>query len=367
VTVLHLIPHLVKGGAERQLSYLASYWGRTGREVHIAYLAGTPIPSGIEESGVHLHPIAHMSNYDPMLFLRLIRIIRRVRPDVIHTWLLQMDILGGLAALLTKTPWLLREPVSGEHWSRGSKARLRRWLGARADVIVSNSAGGDAYWATIVPAARRSVIGNVVPFGEIINAPKISGHSLGFSDSQSIIISAGRMDEQKNFEVVIRALAQVIGRTGAGAVIFGAGPLRGQLESLIRDIGLQGKILLPGVVPSIWGALKSAAVFVSMSRYEGHPNVVLEAMACDCPLIVSDIPSHREVLDSSTAMFVEKYEDPDAVAQALLSVFGDAEGARIRSREARARLDARYSVATICRKYDAVYEAVVARRGEKKC
>jgi glycosyltransferase involved in cell wall biosynthesis len=362
VIVLHLIPHLTKGGAERQLVYLALYGARIGREVHVGYLAGTPVPDELAASGVRLHPIGHAGNYDPLLFLRLVQLIRRVRPDIIQTWLLQMDILGGLAALLTKIPWLLREPVNAVFWTDGLKTRLRRWIGARADAIVSNSAGGDAYWAKVKPGAQRFVIGNIVPLDEIAAVPKAPAGSLGFPDTRPVVMSAGRLDGQKNFAVMISGLAKVLDRTGTGAVIFGEGALRGQLETLIRGCGMQGKILLPGTVPSIWGALKSAAVFISLSRYEGHPNVVLEAMACGCPLIVSDIPSHREFLDDTTAVFVAQYEDPGAVANAILEVLGNADAASIRSRAARARLDRGYGVATVSEKYAAVYEAVLARR-----
>jgi glycosyltransferase involved in cell wall biosynthesis len=366
VIVLHVIPDLVKGGAERQLVYLATHWARTGREVHVAYLAGTPVPDAVIESGVQLHPISHTSNHDPMLLLRLVSLVRRLKPDIVHTWLLQMDVLGGLAALLTNTPWLLREPVSGLHWTPGAKTRLRRWIGARADAIVSNSAGGDAYWADINPAVQRFIIGNVVPFDEILASPKAPAGSFGFSDGRPIILLAGRLDEQKNFDVTIRGLAKVVDRIGAGAVIFGEGPLRGHLENVIRACDMQDKILLPGRVPNIWGALKSARVFVSLSRYEGHPNVVLEAMACGRPLVVSDIPSHREFLDNTTAIFVERYEDPDALADAILETFEDEEAALVRSRAALARLDRGYSVATVSGKYEAAYEAVVARRKKQQ-
>jgi len=209
---------------------------------------------------------------------------------------------------------------------------------------------------------QRLSIGNVVPFDEILATAKTSAQSLGFLDGRPFVVCAGRLDEQKNFDVTIRGLARILDRTGAGAVIFGEGPLRKHLQVRIQECGVQDKILLPGWVPSIWGALKSARMFISLSRYEGHPNVVLEAMACGCPLVVSDIPSHREFLDDTTAILVERYEDPDALADAVFRVFADEQAALARSRAARARLDRGYSVATISSKYEAAYEAVVARR-----
>jgi glycosyltransferase involved in cell wall biosynthesis len=360
--VLHLIPHLVKGGAERQLIYLASHWARSGHDVHIAYLSGTPIPEGLSEAGVILHPVLHIGNNDPMILARLIRLIRRIKPSIVQTWLLQMDVLGGCAALITNTPWVLREPVSALHWRPGLKVFLRKWLGAKADAIVSNSTGGDAYWKDVIPSSQRFIIRNTVPVSEIQSTSNPAKMDRGQLICQPLIVSAGRLDEQKNFETVIRALAKIIGDLGAHVVIFGEGPLRKRLEDVIQQCGMAGKIHLPGTVPNIWGALKSARLFVSMSRYEGNPNVVLEAMASECPIVLSDIPAHREVLDDETAFFVEQYEDQDLVASALVAAWQNSGAALTKSRLARNRLDASHDISNVCKKYEAVYQAVMVRR-----
>lgn len=70
-------------------------------------------------------------------------------------------------------------------------------------------------------------------------------------------------------------------------------------------------MLLPGVVTDLWAKLRRAAVFVSVSLYEGCPNTVLKAMAADCLLVVSDIPAHRALLDDQIGMFVNP-DDPRA-------------------------------------------------------
>ena len=108
--ILHLIPNLSGGGAERQLSYLAPELARMGHDVHIAYsLECIQKP---ELPGVVLHRLKAQSNYDPYLLWQLVRLIRRIKPDIIHTWILQMDILGGMAARLNGIPWIFREPSS---------------------------------------------------------------------------------------------------------------------------------------------------------------------------------------------------------------------------------------------------------------
>ncbi|HMA54166.1 MAG TPA: glycosyltransferase, partial [Acidobacteriota bacterium] len=91
--ILHLIPKLSAGGAERQLSYLASELARGGHEVHIGYSREGPERPDL--IGVVLHRLESRSNYSPLLLRQLVRLIRSVKPDVVQTWILQMDILGG--------------------------------------------------------------------------------------------------------------------------------------------------------------------------------------------------------------------------------------------------------------------------------
>jgi starch synthase len=97
-------------------------------------------------------------------------------------------------------------------------------------------------------------------------------------------------------------------------------------------------------------------VFVSPSHFEGHPNVVLEAVACGTPLVVSDIAEHREFLDATTAMLVSP-DDDEGMAHALAAVLGDPEQARRRAEAARPLVDA-LSIERAAAEYDEVYRAV---------
>jgi glycosyltransferase involved in cell wall biosynthesis len=150
--ILHLIPALSGGGAERQLSYLAPELVRMGHEVHIAY--SKEGPNKPELPGILLHQLKSRSNYDPYLLWQLVRIIRRIKPDIIHTWILQMDILGGIAARLNRIPWIFREPSSAMGYPPTWKNRLRVRVGSGATAIVSNSFGGYEYWKSHLPHSR---------------------------------------------------------------------------------------------------------------------------------------------------------------------------------------------------------------------
>jgi glycosyltransferase involved in cell wall biosynthesis len=272
-----------------------------------------------------------------------------------------MDVLAGLAAFATRTPWVLREPITGAFWTGSVKSALRRWVAITADAVVSNSAGGDAYWRPHKPDHQRFVIGNAVDVDAIKATPPMSPVELGLSPDRPLVVAAGRLEEQKNLDVLIRALARVAAERPAHAVVFGDGPLRASLLAQIDRLGAGGRILMPGFSTNFWSALKAAQAFVSISRYEGQPNVVLEAVVCGVPLVLSDIPAHRELLDDGAALFVRRYDDPDAVAAAIAATLSDRHGAAERSARASARaLEA--SIPRMAQAYEQVYTTILERR-----
>src|SRR5437016_1713687 len=105
--VLHLISTLGTGGAERQLAYLASAQAARGYDVHVACLRGGPNAGRLERSGANLHLLSsstesakggfRAAHYDPRVVWRILRLILSLRPDIVQTWLEQMDVIGGLA------------------------------------------------------------------------------------------------------------------------------------------------------------------------------------------------------------------------------------------------------------------------------
>lgn len=132
-------------------------------------------------------------------------------------------------------------------------------------------------------------------------------------------------------------------------------------SSTRQNLGGGDRVLMPDMIPSVWSALKRADLSVSISRFEGQPNAVLEAMACRCPLVVSDIPAHREFLDDKAALLVPRFDDPESVSNALLAALDDRDAALRRSEEAWRRVQG-WSIPLIAQQYEGLYAEVLARR-----
>ncbi|HSW48962.1 MAG TPA: glycosyltransferase [Bryobacteraceae bacterium] len=363
--ILHLIQSLAHGGAERQLVYLARGLMESRHDVHVGFLDGGPNFSELQASGAMLHHLGRgdvrqargrgLHNYDARLVFSLVRLIREVKPDLVHTWITQMDIFGGVACRLSRTPWVLREPSSGKAYERCLKPALRAWLARGAQAVVANSAGGADYWRQKAPGIRCWV----VPNGVRVDGTKCERPpALAMTPGRKHILYAGRFTPGKNVETLVRAAVEVVRQFPEASVsLCGDGPERAKAGRLAAELGLDRHVRLAGDVSDIWEVLKRADVFVSLSLLEGQPNCVLEAMSCGCPVVVSDIAAHRELLDETSALFVSPL-DVSQVAEAIRLALSRPEEARERAE--RARLIAkRHSVAAMTSGYVEVYRHVL--------
>jgi glycosyltransferase involved in cell wall biosynthesis len=176
-----------------------------------------------------------------------------------------------------------------------------------------------------------------------------------------LIVFAGRLSPEKNLFTLLAAAELVLGsHPHAAFLIFGEGPLRGELEGRIKRSRFPGRMVLLGFSKDLWRWMRSASAFVSISEFEGSPNSVLEAMAIGCPLVVSDIPSHREILDESMATFCRADSVQD-VATRINETLANTGAAQTRAGAARSHAQA-WSIESSARQYMHLYKTLVDQR-----
>jgi len=360
--ILHLIPFLTGGGAERQLLYLSREQARAGHDVHIGYMLDGPAGPTTDWSHARLHTVPAGKTANPHLWIRLSAQIRRLRPDIIQTWSHQLDIAGGCLASLFKMPWVIREANSAGCYPPSWRNRLRIAAIRRSSLIISNSPGGDRYWSSLHPHQSRRVILNGLPVETINSVTPHEAHVSLPSPEGPLAVFSGRFDTQKNVDRLIDALAEVMAARPLSAVLCGDGVLRSALEEKVRSYRLEDRILMPGhlQVRQVWALMKRADVFTFVSLFEGLPNAVMEAMACGVPLVVSDIPAHRDFLDESCAAFARP-DDPKAIAREITRVLETPRALNPRAMAARERACG-WSIAEMARQYELAYQDVLRAR-----
>jgi glycosyltransferase involved in cell wall biosynthesis len=180
-------------------------------------------------------------------------------------------------------------------------APMRR-IYRRVDTVVAVSEGvaQDTAAVTGIPSTRIRVVRNPVVTPRLYAmAERPPDHPWFETDADPVVLGAGRLTEQKDFELLVRAFAQVSKTHPARLVIIGEGRLRGELERLADSLGVRASIDLPGHVDNPYAFMSRAAVFVLSSRWEGSPNVLTEALALGTPVVSTDCPSGpRELLDA---------------------------------------------------------------------
>jgi glycosyltransferase involved in cell wall biosynthesis len=351
--ILHCIDSLQRGGAERQLSYLVEGLLELGHEIDIAYALRGAYEEPLAAAGAVLH---HIGQGSPARQVRALhRVVRSRRPDVMQTWLGRMHVIGGITARLLGRPWIFNER-SARTWDRGVAGVARQWLGARASLLVANSESGAGAWRQ-VRKGKVSVVANGLPLDELARTPAADRARLLVDERAELILYAGRFDPVKNIDLLGRALISALfERPRAVALCCGEGELLKPFRAAVDASSVGARVFTPGYRQDLWALLKSADVLVSTSWAEGNPNTVLEALACGCPVVLSDIRSHRECVPADAGLFFPANSWPEASA-AILRTLGDREAAKARA--ARGLEAARhFSIDAMVRSYVALYQAI---------
>lgn len=359
-SVLICIPTLGSGGAERQVRLLAPRLAARGLRLALFSRIGEADQSALAAQGVRCFPVKARGNYDPRRMFELRRAAAAARADIVHTFLPQMDIVGGAVALLTRRKWLLSERSSPLAYGGGGKDRLRARLGRRANAIVANSEAGLDVW----PDHRdRRLIANGLDHDALAAAPALSGSDEAALAGRFVLASVARLSPEKRHDLLVAATARLKPAIpGLLTLFIGEGPDESALRAQAAALGIEDNVRFMGYRADVWSWLKRASLFVSMSQFEGHPNAVIEAAAARVPLILSDISAHRAAVGDDGARFVPVGEEAalvEALVEAVAALAGDQGAARAAS-EAALRQVAPLSIDRSADLYADLYRELVA-------
>lgn len=265
---------------------------------------------------------------------KLVRYLRQEQPTVLLSTNHYANEVAILAKHFSGVP--TRVVVSDQtHLSQEGRSNSRlsfkywsplaaRLFYPRADGIVAVSQGvaEDLVGITGLAAERIQVINNPIETDEVIEKGKEPvDHPWFNSPELPVILGVGRLEKQKNFSNLINAFVKVRQVREARLMILGEGSERDRLEDLIRELGLENEVEMPGFVRNPFAYMARAAVFVLSSSWEGRPLVLGEVMALGTPIVSTNCPSGPyEVLDGGKYGELVPVDDSEALASAILKV-----------------------------------------------
>lgn len=318
VRILHAIHSLTGGGAERQLQILCRNWSDPHFEhaIFCVNARGNEIPP----DKARLFEAAATDPRSPAYWRSLHTAIARFDPQIVHAW---------LPASMTIPAMLLgRGGRRRVVFSFRSRMRFHRPLSypefvtalACADRIVSNNPLVNSHPAFrwLFRRKRGVVIRNAVAV-----PPRVLRDGPFPRDGQQWRLACvGRLTAAKNLAALIEALSQLPAMPHWRLDIYGEGELRDALVATIAARQLQDRVTLHGFTPDVYEKMVAADLLLMPSLWEGMPNVALESLAIGLPLVISDIPPHRELLpDDGTVAWVDPAR-PQDIARAIGDCLG---------------------------------------------
>ena len=357
--ILQCISSLEGGGAEKQFGYLCESLSALGHDIVAVSIRRGPNLDRVLNSGATYVQVRSLGNFDPLVIWQLRRLVQSHKPDLVQSWIPQMDILMGLVCALEKIPHVISERTSAAGLTSGWREFFRVAIARRASAIVANGLGGEEYWRSRATCIPTVIIPNSIPFSDIESAVPFSESDIGLKPGDELVVYLGQLIQIKNISNLVSALIEVVSRRRQTQAVFvGEGPLSALISSTVVEAGYGDQIrVVPfSTAPFRW--LKRAELFVSVSEFEGNPNAVLEAIAAECPVVVSDIPAHREFLDDLSAKFVSGRSSASIAAGILASLENPGE-AQARAALARKRLATRTGI-SVAQRYVDVYEKILS-------
>jgi glycosyltransferase involved in cell wall biosynthesis len=360
VRVLRVIYALHAGGTEMMLARsLGELRGRGGDGIDVevcTFVSGGEVEDVLHATGIRIFSLgAHRRRGLLRAPLELARLIRKRGYDVVHAHLFPAEVLVALVSLLVRGPVY----VLGKHnaWTRRNRpwhVALERFTTSRYARIVCNSTDVERAVIARVPATAGRTV--VVPNG----VRGAEGVARSAAPAYDVIAVGNLRDGQKGIDVLLRALTRIRGELGR-VIVVGDDPARPGLQRLCRDLGLEHRVEFHGASRRVAELLADSRLFVLSSRYEGMPNVLLEAMALGLPAVATAVGGVADVMTDGATGVIVPPEDPEALAHAIGDLLADPERAARLGRAAHAHIRTRFGVAAHLDRLLAVYDELLQR------
>lgn len=322
IKIIHIIPTLDMGGAERAVVDIAKNLNPADFQVKVICLKRFG-HWGLElkNKNVEMISLGQKDKLGILILPKLIRILKRENPDIVHTHLFGADFYGRLAAWLAGVDII----VSTEHNLNISEGRikkiLKKYSAALAKAIVASSSAIEKYLIKSEGAKADKI--SVIRYG--IEVDKFLNKQRVFVGKEEIILGfMGRLTEQKGVDLLIGALAKLRNQKIV-CRIAGQGELQEELKRRIVENNSSNKVSLLGQVKNSKNFFDELDIFILPSRWEGLGIVILEAALSGLPVIASNIDGIKEVIENGISGILTEPGDIDALAEKIKNLAGNPE------------------------------------------
>lgn len=356
------IGNLTIGGAERVTVNLANQFAQNGHQVEV--LVVTEDGELVDK----LSPEVEFSSLsvDQMRWaaVPLARHLRKTRPDVLISFMTVANVMAIVATCMARVPTTViiteHSTQSGKHGlSIKRDMTLAKYTYAFADHVVGVSEGvaeDIRDWAHVPDNKITAIYNPVISEDQIGASHELPSHPWFHDEEIEVVLSVGRHVEEKDYPTLIRAFAFLLEeRDSVRLMLLGGGELTPEYESLIKKLGIEEEVEMPGFVTNPFPYMAHSDVFALSSRVEGLSLVLIEAMACGTPVVSTDCPNGpSEVLVDGKYGELVTVSEPNSLKNALVRALSISTDTRLLQHRAR-----EFSVSKAATKYEKLFSDTV--------
>ncbi len=353
--VCHVSLGLCTGGMERLLVEFARCHDPKRYELHFVALHNLGQPAeDVRAAGCQVHLLPDRRGKPWSQWRELVRFLKQLQPDIVHTHNAYPHLYGTLAARWCRTPVVVNTR-HGRRIGNTWKARTLFWAaGLLADRIVAVSEDSAQLCRTEVslPSGRVSRIWNGID---------LSRFTFRGPAREPVAISVARLSPEKDFPTLIKAVAlaaEVVPELKLK--IVGDGPERPRLEQLIAELGQGSRIELLGERQDVPDLLATAGFYATATLTEGISLTLLEAMACGLPVLATHVGGNPEIVEEARTGFLVPSANVDALAAALIRMVHSQPLWPELGRQGRLRVEQHFTNTLMVSSYEALYQDLLA-------
>jgi glycosyltransferase involved in cell wall biosynthesis len=362
-----IIPTLDRNGAEKQLTLLATRLPRDEFDVHVCTLTrGGPLEAMLRDANIPVTHIGKRWKVDPAAYFRLESYLRRLQPDIVHTWLFAANSYGRVAARRAGVPVLVAGERCVDPWKRWHELEIDRRLARCTQRIATNSSGvRDFYVRKGLPADKFVVIPNGIEPRATTPPRKSRAELLAELElprDAKLVGAVGRLWPQKRYQDLIWATELLQWPCpNSRLIIVGDGPQRWRLERYARQVIISDHVRFLGERDDVGELLPHFDCFCLASGYEGQSNALMEAMLAGLPVVVSDIPGNRDLVTPGESGFLVQVGDSGEFARKVRILLDDPDSARKTGAAARQRMLTEFSVEKMVERHVGLYRELTQK------
>jgi len=363
----------------RILRYQLASLSDRGWEI-VCVCDGDEWAEGLRELGLPVIPLGMGRRPGPLAALRwgvsFYRLLRRERFTIVHTHNAFHGIAGRIAARCARVPivvqtvhnWYYLDPPDA------LRARVYLWLerlaglASSAVLFLNSDDFARAAHNRIVPSRRRAFIGNGIDVAGFAAAAAAADGSLvrnelGIPEDALLVTMMARLEYPKDHDTFLRAFADIAaGLPAVRALLLGYGLQRPRIDALVDELGLADRVIVEDHRDDVPAVMRASDLFVLSSYREGFGRSLVEAMVAGVPVIGSDVAGIRDVIEDGVNGFRPTGGDPQALAERMRQLLGDADLRRDVAQRARVYAMEKFDESHPIGRIDAVYRELIARR-----